>query len=468
MKLGVQKKRLLVLYAASSTYTAAIEDYLLAFKNYSEFEVWFANAAEGAPVGCPLDFFDTIHIHYSVRLSFVDYLSAEFAKELKRFKGIKVLSIQDEYESTEIARRWIESLQVDIVLTCIPQKFIQNVYPKSRFPNTVFKTVLTGYVTEALSRTTRTEISNRENHIVYRGRRLHPVYGRLGYEKHLIGTEVKRRAIEAGLKIDIEVDDNQRIYGSRWINFIKSGKCTLATESGANVFDFDGKLRRSIESHIEKTGEKDFENLYQKFLINEEGRYAWMNQISPKMFESIALGTVLIMFEGEYSGILKPWVHFIPLKKDFSNWSEVVDLIQNDEFLNKIAKSAHQDIIASGKWSYSKFINELDELVKSQGSAHLAKLSGTPITVMIGSTTNGPFKPNCFNLPVGNGFIANMVPLHKPVSISKLRKTIQSEFDLSRPGEWIRLCWFLTVPERYRLRVGRELKMKIKRLIGAI
>ena len=42
-----------------------------------------------------------------------------------------------------------------------------------------------------------------------------------------------------------------------------------------------------------------------------------MGQISPKMFEAISLGTVLVMFEGKYSNILKPDLHYISLKKDF-------------------------------------------------------------------------------------------------------------------------------------------------------
>ena len=59
-----------------------------------------------------------------------------------------------------------------------------------------------------------------------------------------------------------------------------------------------------------------------------------MNQISPRVFEAIALRTALVLFEGEYSGIIAPGVHYIPLKKNLSNLDDVLSLLGDDEYLS--------------------------------------------------------------------------------------------------------------------------------------
>jgi hypothetical protein len=82
-----------------------------------------------------------------------------------------------------------------------------------------------------------------------------------------------------------------------------------------------------------------------------------MNQISPKMFEAIALKTALVLFEGSYSGILKPDLHYISLKKDFSNLKQVLAKLDDISYLENITETAFKDIILSGKYNYEQFIH---------------------------------------------------------------------------------------------------------------
>ncbi len=37
------------------------------------------------------------------------------------------------------------------------------------------------------------------------------------------------------------------------------------------------------------------------------------------------------MVEGDYFGVLEPNVHYIPIKADFSNLDEILDLIEHDK-----------------------------------------------------------------------------------------------------------------------------------------
>jgi hypothetical protein len=88
-----------------------------------------------------------------------------------------------------------------------------------------------------------------------------------------------------------------------------------------------------------------------------------MNQISPRIFEAILCRTALVLFEGQYSGVITPWVHFIPLKKDFSNVNDVIDKVQDDTFLRQLTDRAYHDIIDSGRYSYRSFIGNFDHLI---------------------------------------------------------------------------------------------------------
>ena len=46
----------------------------------------------------------------------------------------------------------------------------------------------------------------------------------------------------------------------------------------------------------------------------------------------------MILFEGSYSGIIKPDEHFIMLKKDFSNFDNVLKKSKDDNYLKTLQK----------------------------------------------------------------------------------------------------------------------------------
>ena len=105
-----------------------------------------------------------------------------------------------------------------------------------------------------------------------------------------------------GVPVDIEVDDSKRIYGDDWYRFLGSARATLGTESGSNVFDFDGQLKPMALAAREAG--ISFDEFFAKHLAHREGDVK-INQVSPKFFEAIRLRTALICFRGDYSGVLE-------------------------------------------------------------------------------------------------------------------------------------------------------------------
>jgi hypothetical protein len=361
MELVNNKLNVIIFYDNRASSISTVKEHLSSFKQYSRHNIFYAFGTLGAIADQWVNFADVIIIHYSVRLSLPDYISPDVVDKISTFKGLKILFIQDEYENTYQAHYWIKTLGINIVFTCVPNKFIDCVYPKGKFPDVVFINNLTGYVPE-YTYFKVPPLEERRNVVVYRGRKLGYWYGSLGQEKYEIGVKMKSICKKHQIPVDIECDDEKRFNNnSEWYNFLLSGRATLATESGANIFDWDGRLKTSIQDYLEKNPRASYEQIA-KIFLGEDGKIL-MNQISPKVFQAIMCRTALILYEGDYSGVLLPGKHYIPLRKDWKNIEEVIKSLQDLNYLNQITTSAYDDILKSKKYSYQLFIRELETVI---------------------------------------------------------------------------------------------------------
>lgn len=427
-----KKLRVAILYdAVFSMHVQTIVEHLESFAKYSQHDITYIPATPAywnrpsSEIASMLDMsvFDVVVIHYSTRLSIVGHLEEGIAKTLELFTGLKILFIQDEYESTEIARSWMDRLSFDVVYTCVPPAWHSDVYPKYRFPATEFISTLTGYVPENRNlEDYALPLEDRKVVIAYRGRKLPEIYGDLGQEKLRIGVEMKAHSERRGICVDIEVDDSKRIYGDEWYRFMGSARATLGTESGSNIFDFDGTLKLEVARIKENNPDISYSDISAKVLAPHEGRIH-MNQISPKVFEAIRLRTALVLFEGEYSGVVRPNEHFIPLKKDFSNIDEVYAKLADDDYLKELTSRAYKDVVASGKYSYKAFIHGFDSDIESRVlHARRARLLNGPLLYI---DQDGNLKQALPEIPTG--LISGYHPLGRPLTLKELEAATSGE-----------------------------------------
>lgn len=370
-----RRLNILILYDDRWSHIGTIHEHLEAFRKYSRHHVFLFpsstysrnhSVSDGSVPDIDFSVFDVVIHHYGLRLSLSDYFDENSARRLSEFSGLKILFIQDEYDTTETARRWIERLKFDIVYTCVPRDGLEYVYPTYRFPWVEFLPTLTGFVPEHGDFDEYVlPIDQRHIRIGYRGRKLSYHYGLLGQEKYRIGVDVHSLAKQRGIPTDIEVDDSKRIYGNDWYRFIGSVRATLGTESGSNIFDFDGSLQKTVQADLLAYPTVTFEEIYKKILAPHEG-HVRMNQVSPKIFEAIRLRTALILFEGQYSGVVLPDVHYIPLKKDYSNIDDVFAKLEDIPFLQSLTQRAFDDVIGGGKYSYRTFVESVDKDIENR------------------------------------------------------------------------------------------------------
>jgi hypothetical protein len=360
--------RMLVAYCMQSTHVETAWNYLSALKRYSVFDVEYMHVTYNVAFDVDIDKYDVVFQDYHARLCRKDYVTAPYQEKMRAFSGVKVMAVQDEYDNTNTLKAAVRALGFDVVLTCVPQDSIGYVYPRAEFPDVTFATVLTGYVPEWYVEKPFTVRPLAERPIVvgYRTRNIGGRYGRLGFEKFEIGRRMKEICDARGIPNDITMDEESRIYGPAWFDFIGQCRAMLGTESGSNVFDFDSTIAATYKKMTQANGGRA--PSYEEFrpFVEKRDNEISMGQISPRIFECALMRTPMILFRGRYSDALNPDEHYIPLEKDFSNVAAVLEKLDDIAGLESMAARAYRHLIGSGRFNYRRYVEKVDELILRQ------------------------------------------------------------------------------------------------------
>jgi len=354
-------KRMLVAYSMTSTHVQTTCDYLTSFEKYSDYQVEYLHVTHDAIIDFSFDAYDAVFQNYCARLCFEGYVSPHYRDRLRAFGGVKILAVQDEYDRTDTLKAAILDLGFDIVLTGVPQASLEYVYPRKDFADVDFVTVLNGYVADefAASQPKLKPLAERPIFIGYRGRDIGGRYGRLGFDKFEIGRRMQEICAARGIATDIAMDEASRIYGSAWLDFVGDCRAMLGSESGSNVFDFDGAIAKAYQARtLANIGRPPS---YAEFLpvVAQRESEIDMGQISPRVFECAVMRTPMVLFKGRYSDALRADEHYIPLEKDFSNVDAVIARLADLDGLEAMTHRAYQHLVGSGLFGYRAFVREI-------------------------------------------------------------------------------------------------------------
>jgi len=374
----MKKLRLLVAYSAQTMAAQTIIEYVTMLKNMGGFDVSFVHVTHDAIMDFDLNDFDVIFHNYCARLCFEGYVSSDYLEKLKKFSGLKVISVQDDGDRTSTLHRAIRECGFHVLITAVPEDTLNYGYPAEQLPNVEIFKAYTGYVPENFSEIQKYILPLKDRPILlgYRGRDIGARYGKLGFYKFEIGRRMQEICEARGLKHDISMREEDRIYGMDWYAFTGRCRAVLGTESGSNVWDFDGSIERRLQELNSKLGRPA---TYEEFLpfIEDVEKHSNIGEISPRHFEAAVLKTPMVLFRGRYSDILEPWIHYIPLEKDFSNVDDVFHALEDFDLLEKITARTYQDLVTSGQYTYKAFGEKLaamirrkhDQLASSQSPA---------------------------------------------------------------------------------------------------
>lgn len=367
---SAKQLEVLFLYTHPLPEVGTIIDHVEALTTGSRHRVHRVNMIGELPPRLDLNRFDVIVIHYGIVISLENHLCAESFARIKSAAPLKAVFIQDEYRHVNATVQAIKDLGIKVLFTCVPEPEIEKVYPKENLPGVRKVNVLTGYVSTGMMVQGRPKpLKDRQIDVGYRARVVPTWLGQLGREKWRIGERFNEDAKAYNLRCDISVREEDRLYGSDWDNFLLNCKAVLGVESGASVFDFSGGIQSQVEAAEATDPNLMYEELEQRFFPGLEGRIR-LNQISPRCFEAASRGTLMILYEGEYSGRLEPGRHYVALKKDHSNMDDVVRILNDETKAQAIADCAFEEVAGADKNSYHAFSQLVDDTLSKAQFCH--------------------------------------------------------------------------------------------------
>lgn len=365
--------KILVLYSNSETVLRkTINDHLYCFKTYvsSDAEFHYCNVLTKLPLYLKLVKYDGIIIHYTLlSMRWTQELWKYFSKGLfllKRMKGVKIAMPQDENAETESLCRLFREHGIDTVYTCAYPIDYQTLYPSEKTGLKNYITTFTGFVDEntlQLIKDLSQEIPHREIDIGYRARSVPFWLGYFGQYKKRIEVAFQTWKGKTPLHLDISTDPKDVFYGDDWLRFLLRCRAILGCLGGASLFDPDGSVRSKVENYLKVNPEATFEEV-EKTCFPGQDHSLHLFALSPRHFECAMAKTCQILLEGDYKGVLEPGVHYIELKKDFSNIEEVLNKVSDSAYCKKIAEQAYEKVVSSGEYTYAKFAQEVVEHIK--------------------------------------------------------------------------------------------------------
>jgi len=316
--------------------------------------------------------FDAVILDVTLLCLRYPYHKKHFAKFITNFNFVKDLDAvkiafpQDDYDCCEILDRWLVDWKVDYVFSPLADNPEVNVIYKNYSKIGKIKLGFTGYIDDDFF-SLKNRIKPFELRVVdicYRARKLPPYFGWIGELKWRIADIVRDKAKKFNLKLDISYKDRDTILGEKWYDFLGSSKFTLGSLSGSSLIDPVGEIQEKVKKYCAENPNYSYEDVEKLFFLGQD-KYNF-TAISPRNIEAAFTLTGQILVEGPYSGILRPWEHYIPLKKDGSNFKEVYEAMIDIEFTKKMIKNCYERIIECKDLYYSTLAENIINLVQEK------------------------------------------------------------------------------------------------------
>jgi hypothetical protein len=352
--------------------------HLFCWRRYSRYRTVYVNVAFPVPwvllrqLRVDAVIFDTIFLsmHWSP-----EYFRTHAYKCLgvRDWECPKIGVVQDEFINMDWVVEFLRDVRVTHLLTASTAADWPMIYAGLDREQVKFRTVLTGYVDQKrLARLGRVKpLAERPIDIGYRAWANPYWLGEHGRKKVEIGREVTRAARGRNLTLDINNPEATKfLIGGEWFDFLKSCKAVLGVEGGASVFDRDGAISKRVENFLSRYPGASFEQARAECFPEGDGTLRELAALSPRHLEAVMTRTCQILLEGKYNSVLEPWKHYVPLKSDYSNIEEVLDIVEDPPRMQAIADRAYADIVQTQAWSYRKFVGDVERDIVDRGRSH--------------------------------------------------------------------------------------------------
>jgi len=354
---------ILVLYhSRQAPLRRAISDHLYSFRRYSGRPCIYMNLAiRAVPAWIGELDIDFVILHTTLlsdRWQPDDFREVALRmRHLQRVQAPRVAIPQDEFLNTDLLVEVLTEVGVNHVFTCAPKEEWATIYGPLMSSGVGMTRVLPGYVepdTVQEIHQLALEVPDRNIDIGYRATKGRPWLGRHGMMKGWVADAFATEGRGRGLRIDISTEPGDTLLGDDWHRFLLRSRYTIGVESGSSVLDRDGRIRGCSDAFVAANPDSSFEEIERHCFAGLDGRLN-LRTISPRHFEACATRTPQILVEGAYNGILEAGRHYIPVRSDFANLSQVLDEVAGGDH-REMAEEAYAEIVASGRYGYPAFV----------------------------------------------------------------------------------------------------------------
>lgn len=265
---------------------------------------------------------------------------------------------QDDYTGCAILDSFFCEEYFDWVFSPIGND-LSALYPRSISTGVQFGHILTGYVDPTMLVRTNEYIRpfmDRDVDVGQRVRLLPPHFGDIASTKGLFAERFGIEAEQRGFTCDISTKESDAFTGLEWLRFLGNSRFTIGARSGASIRDPFGTLGWK-STRLQSRG-KNFEAISSALKLSKMDQFDF-SAVSPRIFEAASMGVCQILDERVHLDGLKPWVHFLPLKHDFSNLDEVFAAMRDLERCREIAASANFFLVNSGNFDVSLMVRKV-------------------------------------------------------------------------------------------------------------
>lgn len=280
---------------------------------------------------------------------------------LSDLKGFKVALPQDEGSYSALLEDWMLDLGVEAVGSVHFERNSQILYQSLKKAAHIFP-VLPGYLPSKNPFAEDFVLPNRRDFTVgYWARNLPYWVGSHGQLKGDIGRAAL--ALKLPGRIDISVSATSHLQGRSWTKLLGNSLITLGAEGGYSALDRYGEVRALYEYFQTQVGTHGSFEDFDRTVFPGWDDYQLFT-ITPRHLEAAALGCVMVLVEGQYSDVLQSGLHYVPVKKDFSNLREALDIAQAPQEAEMLRRNAYKDLVSPGKYSIAALASHILNFLK--------------------------------------------------------------------------------------------------------
>lgn len=169
-------------------------------------------------------------------------------------------------------------------------------------------------------------------------------------------------AVRYGLRVDISLDPAKRLGETDWAAFLNRCRGQLGSEAGGDYFELTDRIRLRVLEYQLQHRDATTDEMTARFFTDVSGTVP-LRILSGRHVEAAGTKTVQVLFEGGYDGYFQPDVHYIPLRKDFTNADEAIAKFRDRQFCAHVAGNAYE--VATRQLTYDRLIDRFAGDVQS-------------------------------------------------------------------------------------------------------